>query len=119
MDPIGLRKLYIHLWVWLRAQVYDGSESQGLEEAETNRFRKTGAEDSVINHGEVERRHEQLSIFVGVDRRVLRLRYGVNIAVVTIQRHGDDGNEEESLFAIKIFFFQREREREDNILRDS
>ena len=82
-------------------RLHDGSESERLEEAETNRFGETGTEYSVINHGEVERRHEQLSLFLGVVRWVLRLGYGLNIAVVTLQRHGDGKGRE--LFGIELY----------------
>ena len=39
---------------------HDGTEAEGLEEGEVGGFGEAGAENAIINHGEVEGRNEEI-----------------------------------------------------------
>jgi len=43
----------------IKRRLHDGAEVEGLEEPEVGGIREAGAEDAVVDHGEVERRHER------------------------------------------------------------
>jgi hypothetical protein len=88
-DPVLLEQLYVCLRIRLRAQVpglrprkvrqsphhtsaqefargtqenkssHDAAEIEGLQEPEVGGLGEAGAEDAVVDHGEVERRHER------------------------------------------------------------
>jgi hypothetical protein len=42
-----------------KRRLHDGAEVEGLEEPEIGGLREAGAEYAVVDHGEVERRHER------------------------------------------------------------
>jgi hypothetical protein len=106
LDPVLLEELDVRLRIRLRAQVpglakerseptrherarelargtqenkssHDAAEIEGLQEPEVGGLREAGAEDAVVDHGEVERRHERR--LVAWRRRRHRQRYGTDL----------------------------------------
>jgi hypothetical protein len=105
LDPVLLEELDVRLRIRLRAQVpglakerseptrherarelargtqenkssHDAAEIEGLQEPEVGGLREAGAEDAVVDHGEVERRHERG--LVAWRRRKHRRRHGTD-----------------------------------------
>lgn len=67
LDPICLEELHVGFRIGLGTQVYDGAEAEGFEEGEVGRLGEAGAENAIINHGEVEGRNEGvLAVVCGV-----------------------------------------------------
>lgn len=67
---VGLQKFRRRFWVRFRTQTYYGAETEWFEEAEVGRIGKARPKNAVIDHREVERRHENLlAVTVVVQRR--------------------------------------------------
>ena len=57
---------------------HDGAEVERLEEPEVGGLREAGAEDAVVDHGEVERRHERRLVAIARRRRRDQRRHGAD-----------------------------------------
>ena len=61
-----------------RGSSHDGAEVERLEEPEVGGLREAGAEDAVVDHGEVERRHERRLVAIARRRRRDQRRHGAD-----------------------------------------
>lgn len=66
---ISLQKFRRRFWIRFRTQTYYGTETEGFEEPEVGRIGKARPKNAVVDHREVERRHEYLLAVTVVLRR--------------------------------------------------
>lgn len=91
-NSVGLQEFRCGLWIRFRTQTYYGTETEGFQESEVGGIGKAGPKNAVVDHGEVERRDENvLGISVGVGEGVLRRRSvggEGRLTVIVVELHG-------------------------------